>query len=82
VADGITLAITKEGDEDIMKLVLSRNGFDSENGGMASPILPDGRLVPLPIPISHDKFTVADINIPDVDVRQLVSDYPQRSTPD
>jgi len=30
--------------------VLSRKGFDSAAGGVASPILPDGRLVSLPIP--------------------------------
>ena len=33
-----------------MKIILSRKGFDSENGGYASPILPDGSLVSLPIP--------------------------------
>lgn len=32
-----------------MKLVLSRKGFDSENGGYPSPIFPDGRLYSLPI---------------------------------
>ena len=33
-----------------MKLILSRKGFDSSAGGMPSPILPDGRLLPLPNP--------------------------------
>ncbi|KAA2235052.1 hypothetical protein [Salinarimonas soli] len=33
-----------------MRLVLSRKGFDSAAGGVASPILPDRRLVSLPIP--------------------------------
>ncbi|MEZ4662099.1 MAG: hypothetical protein R2911_31495 [Caldilineaceae bacterium] len=33
-----------------MKLILSRKGFDSASGGVANPILPDGRLCPLPIP--------------------------------
>lgn len=33
-----------------MRLILSRKGFDSSAGGFASPILPDGRLVSLPIP--------------------------------
>lgn len=33
-----------------MKVVLSRKGFDSATGGGPSPILPDGRLVSLPIP--------------------------------
>lgn len=38
-----------------MKIILSRKGFDSKNGGMASPILPDGRMVSLPIPDCIDK---------------------------
>lgn len=33
-----------------MKVILSRKGFDSEYGGYPSPILPDSRLVSLPIP--------------------------------
>lgn len=33
-----------------MKVILSRKGFDGEWGGYASPILPDGRLLSLPIP--------------------------------
>ncbi|MHB8425798.1 MAG: Nmad3 family putative nucleotide modification protein [Gammaproteobacteria bacterium] len=44
-----------------MKLILSRKGFDSQNGGMASPILPDGRLLPLPIPRARGKKTMADV---------------------
>jgi hypothetical protein len=35
-----------------MKVILSRKGFDSKNGGRASPIMPDGTLLSLPIP--HD----------------------------
>jgi hypothetical protein len=35
-----------------MKLILSRKGFDSASGGGPSPILPDGRMVSLPIPES------------------------------
>ena len=33
-----------------MKIILSRKGFDSSYGGGASPILPNGDLVSLPIP--------------------------------
>lgn len=33
-----------------MKVILSRKGFDSVNGGCPSPILPDGTLLSLPIP--------------------------------
>ena len=36
-----------------MKVILSRKGFDSSNGGCPSPIMPDGTLLSLPIP-SHD----------------------------
>lgn len=44
-----------------MKLVLSRKGFDSSAGGVASPIFPDGSMVSLPIPwpgggITYDKL--------------------------
>jgi hypothetical protein len=34
----------------LMKIILSRKGFDSDCGGYPSPILPDGRLISLPIP--------------------------------
>ena len=43
-----------------MKVILSRKGFDSSNGGCPSPIFPDGTLLSLPIP-SDDKLTYADI---------------------
>lgn len=33
-----------------MQIILSRKGFDSSAGGIPSPILPDGTLLPLPIP--------------------------------
>lgn len=33
-----------------MRIVLSRKGFDSGNGGIPSPIMPDGTLLSLPIP--------------------------------
>ncbi len=33
-----------------MRIILSRKGFDGENGGVPSPIFPDGTMVSLPIP--------------------------------
>ena len=40
-----------------MKVILSRKGFDSSNGGCPSPILPDGTLLSLPIPTDdRDKY--------------------------
>ncbi|GAC1361934.1 MAG: hypothetical protein NVSMB32_01670 [Actinomycetota bacterium] len=35
-----------------MRVIFSRKGFDSSSGGRPSPILPDGRMVSLPIPES------------------------------
>ena len=37
-----------------MKLILSRKGFDSSCGEQASPIMPDGTLLSLPIPDDED----------------------------
>lgn len=57
-----------------MKLILSRKGFDASYGGMASPILPDGRLVPLPIPSNHDRATFADLAYEGMDMAGLLQD--------
>ena len=43
-----------------MKIILSRKGFDSANGGQASPILPDGTMLSLPIP-SHDRISFSEL---------------------
>ena len=37
-----------------MKVILSRKGFDSQNGGIASPIFPDNTLISFPIPSYRD----------------------------
>ncbi|KPJ84177.1 MAG: hypothetical protein AMS17_16555 [Spirochaetes bacterium DG_61] len=44
-----------------MKVILSRKGFDSAAGGFPSPILPDGRLVSLPIPDVDSKTSYDDL---------------------
>lgn len=38
-----------------MKVILSRKGFDAENGGTASPVMPDGAMLSLPIPQPWDR---------------------------
>lgn len=43
-----------------MKIILSRKGFDSANGGCPSPIIGD-RFLSLPIP-SHDNVSFADLS--------------------
>ena len=43
-----------------MKVILSRKGFDSANGGIASPIFEDGTMLSFPIPSkNHDKDKIA-----------------------
>ncbi len=43
-----------------MKIILSRKGFDSSNGGCPSPIMPDGTLLSMPIP-TNDDVSFSDI---------------------
>lgn len=45
-----------------MKVILSRKGFDLGNGDCASPILPDGTLLSMPIP-SFDNTSYQSLNI-------------------
>lgn len=69
-----------------MKIVFSRKGFDSGWGGKPSPILPDGRLVSLPIPdldgIAYsalrldDKSSYADLM---ADLGITAVSYPRRA---
>lgn len=44
-----------------MRIVFSRKGFDSANGGMPSPIMPDGTLLPLPIPCETDVVLYSEL---------------------
>lgn len=45
-----------------MKIILSRKGIDSGNVNLASPILPDGTMLSIPIPTDDDTgITYADI---------------------
>lgn len=46
-----------------MKVILSRKGFDSESGGYASPILPNGRLLSLPIPNTPDSTRYCELKL-------------------
>lgn len=47
----------------ILKIILSRKGFDSKAGGYPSPILPDGTLVSLPIPEENTGIYYKDLKI-------------------
>lgn len=46
-----------------MKIILSRKGFDSSSGGYASPILPSGKLISLPIPDEDTTITYENLKI-------------------
>ena len=57
-----------------MKIILSRKGFDSSNGGCASPIFPDGRLVSLPIPASSAPTNFSDVGFDGLSLSELAGD--------
>ncbi|HEY0072063.1 MAG TPA: hypothetical protein VGE04_19045 [Chloroflexia bacterium] len=60
-----------------MKIILSRKGFDSATGKVASPILPDGELCSLPIPgppESNQPIRYADLMAGDMSLGKLVCD--------
>jgi len=52
-----------------MKIILSRKGFDSSNGGFASPIMPNRRLLSLPIPLTPRQMGNGEAGIPYADLR-------------
>jgi hypothetical protein len=58
----------------MMKIILSRKGFDSGSGGVPSPILPDGRLVPLPIPATRDPHSYGEVSVNGMQLGPLVED--------
>lgn len=60
-----------------MKIILSRKGFDSENGGMPSPIFPNGKMISLPIPTSSESRSaskISDLHIDGYDIAKVISD--------
>src|SRR5258708_5248016 len=60
--------------ENLLKIVLSRKGFDSASGGVPNPILPGGVLVPLPIPAIRDPHTYNEIAVNGVGLGTLVEE--------
>ena len=44
-----------------MQIILSRKGFDTQYGGQASPIMPDGTLMSLPIPAKNETLKFSDL---------------------
>jgi hypothetical protein len=56
-----------------LRLIFSRKGFDAGNGGVPSPILPDGRMIPLPIPSRADRQRLGALNVDGIDVGALAA---------
>ena len=56
-----------------MKIIFSRKGFDSQYGGVASPILPDGSVLSLPIPSRHGR-PLGDLATGKGPLHRIVSD--------
>lgn len=60
-----------------MKIILSRKGFDSANGGIVSPILEDGTMLSFPIPSKEyekDKIRYADLVCNGISLEKLLND--------
>ena len=57
-----------------LKLIFSRKGFDSQNGRVPSPILPDCRMRSLPIPDGWSAIRYSDIAWDEYNLGQIVED--------
>ena len=59
-----------------MRLILSRKGFDSSaaSGGCASPILPDGQMISLPIPHAEARIAYSELQPRGLDIAHMVAD--------
>lgn len=62
------------GGEAGVKVILSRKGFDSGYGGVPSPILPDGRMISLPIPDRDAPTAYAEVHRDGINLGALASD--------
>lgn len=60
-----------------MKVILSRKGFDSANGGIASPILEDGTMLSFPIPLPETN-TFAELEYKGISYAQFLHDLNYR----
>ena len=64
-----------------MKIILSRKGFDSANGGIVSPIMEDGSLITLPIP-SKDKDKFEDLSYGEHSYSDILRDLKYKADPE
>ena len=57
-----------------MHLIFSRKGFDSQYGGVPSPIFPDGSVVSLPIPSQSDARCLGDMHHGEINIGDIAAD--------
>jgi len=62
-----------------MKIILSRKGFDSSNGGIPSPILPDKSLLSLPIPYKKKGVEFSRVNFRGKDLLSIIFELRSKS---
>ena len=62
-----------------MKIILSRKGFDSSAGKQASPIMPDGTLLSLPIPDEEDSNMFSSLQWKDKNYYDIISSLNPRT---
>ena len=63
-----------------MKIIFSRKGFDSAAGGVASPILPDGTMLSLPIPDRQSPIRYDQIFLHGHNIGRVVQDLTKGRT--
>ena len=63
-----------------MRIILSRKGFDSANGGIVSPIMEDGTLLSFPIP-SNDQDGFEDLFYQDQSYAHILKDLNYKEHP-
>lgn len=64
-----------------MKIILSRKGFDSSNGGIVSPIMKDGTMISFPIP-SKDKDSFDDLVYCNQSYAKILQDLKYKENPE
>lgn len=64
-----------------MKIIFSRKGFDSSSGRLPSPILPDGRIISLPIPDKTSGIKYSDITYDEFNIGNIVFELSKEKIP-
>ena len=63
-----------------MKVILSRKGFDTKNGGIPSPFFEDGTMISFPIP-STDEYTYQDFVYDGMEYAKILKDLHYKGNP-